>query len=645
MPRAPSPSLTRHWPALALAVVAGAVAAWAHHRIYPALSFNRDEAVYLWQLDTLRDGRLTSVDGGHPELFLPWLSAARDGMLFSQYTLGWALVMLAADITTGSPSAALYVGAGLAVLGTYAFAWEITRSRPPAIIAAAIMVGSPIMAIQGGVHLSYLFTLGLGLLFGVGLLSGLRTGRMGRVVAGGVALGAIFFTRPYDGLLWGLAFGLYAIVAERHRWRELVRPFLLVGAGALPLVLATLAYNRHVTGAPLAFPITEADPLDTFGFGERRLMPGFPTTDYTLGSGLYALAKHAFFFPWFLAGSYLGLGLAGAGLWWARRRQSTLLIVLVAVVFPLGYLPFWGTWVSSEFTRISGAIYFLSLYAAVAVLMAIALVELHRRRPRLTAGLVIALVLATIPTAVSRFSINHELSVRQEPWRTSVDAIDGEAIVFVGDSKRYLLFLNPFGANGPTLDDRLLYSVELDPGMLDLIAEQPDRTPFMQVATAAQEDLGPKEDPEDFDVVLLPVEVRRGPLLELAVTAEDPEHHAVTTIELEAAGRSIRRSVPDGTPLPPITIGPPGSAADLPLPDRGVLRITLGHGDTEADALRSPTAQHRMVFRAAGADLEVLLPPARYDREVFGDHTEWRRRLTTPELVVEITPTNPPPSG
>ena len=119
----------------------------------------------------------------------------------------------------------------------------------------------------------------------------------------------------------------------------------------------------------------------------------------------------------------------------------------------------------------------------------------------------------------------------------------------------------------------------------------------------------------------------------------------MTTIELEAAGRSIRRSVPDGMPLPPITIGPPGSAADLPLPDRGVLRITLGHGDTEADALRSPTAQHRMVFRVAGADLEVLLPPARYDREVFGDHTEWRRRLTTPELIVEITPSNPPPSG
>ena len=182
--------------------------------------------------------------------------------------------------------------------------------------------------------------------------------------------------------------------------------------------------------------------------------------------------------------------------------------------------------------------------------------------------------------------------------------------------------------------------------MLDLIAEQPDRTPFMQVATAAQEDLGPKEDPEDFDVVLLPVEVRRGPLLELAVTAEDPERHAVTTIELEAAGRSIRRSVPDGTPLPPITIGPPGSAGR---PAAARSRRPTDHARAWRHRGRCPRAppppSTAWCSASVDADLEVLLPPARYDREVFGDHTEWRRRLTTPELIVEVTPTSPPPSG
>ncbi len=640
MPRAPSASLIRHWPALALAVAGGVVAAWAQHRIFPSFSFNRDEGVYLWQVDTLQSGRLTSSDGGHPELFLPWLSGARDGALFTQYTLGWPLVLLAARLITGSASWALYFGAGLAVVGTYAFAWEIARRRAIAIVSAAIMVGSPILALQGGVHLSYLFTLGLGLLFGAGLLSGIRTGRMGRVLLAGVLLGWIFFTRPYDGLLWGVAFGGYAIIVERHRWRHLIRPFLIVGAGALPVVVATLAYNQHITGAPLAFPITEADPLDTFGFGRRRLMPGFPITDYTVGTGLYAVAKHAFFLPWFLLGSYLGVVVAAAGAWVARRRQSTLLILLVGTVFPLGYLPFWGTKVSSEFTRLAGPIYYLPIYAAVAVLMAIALVRLHERHRAASAGLVLALLVATVPTAISRFEVNQELSAPQDGWRTSVASIDEPAIVFVGDTKSYLLFLNPFSSNGPRLDDRILYAVDEEPAMLDLIAEQPERTPYLQLATAPQEDLGPKEDPVDFDVVLLPVTVQRGAALELQVGAGDRPGEAVATVEVEVAGQSVRRSGPAGAELAPITIGPPGGSADLALPPRGLLRITLGYGATEAEALGSPTAQQRMVFRLVDGTVEALLPTSRFSRDVLGDHEEWRRRLDTPDLTVVVIPTD-----
>ena len=36
---------------------------------------------------------LTPPDGGFPASFHPWLSGARDGVFFSQYTLGWPLVL------------------------------------------------------------------------------------------------------------------------------------------------------------------------------------------------------------------------------------------------------------------------------------------------------------------------------------------------------------------------------------------------------------------------------------------------------------------------------------------------------------------------------------------------------------------------
>ena len=632
------PFLRRHWPALVLAALAAAVAAWARYRIYPGLSFNRDEAVYLWQVETLDQGFLKSTDGGRPGLFLPWLSGARDGSLFTQYTLGWPLVLLAAKVLTGSVASALYAGASLAVIGTYALAWEVTQRRATAILAATCMVASPIVAIQGGIYLSYLFTLGLGLLFGVGLLSGIRTGRPGRVVIAGALLGWIFFTRPYDGLLWGITFGLYAIIATRHQWRQLVRPFLLVAIGATPLVLATMAYNLSTTGAPLAFPITAVDPLDTFGFGLRRMMPGSGSTQYSLPAGLYALAKHAFFFPWFLLGSYLGIGVAAAGLWRARHRQTTLLIVMMGLMFPLGYLPFWGTWVSGQFTRVSGPIYYLPLYTSIVVLIAIALVEWYPRHHAGVSALGVALVLATLPPAISRLHVNNHLSTPQQAWLRSVEAIDGPAIVFVGDTKGHLLFLNPFSANGPQLNDRILYAVDQRPDMLDLIADEPNRRPYLQWASASQEDLGPKEKPVSFDVVLEPVTVARGATLNLQVTAGDPHGESVVAIEVRVDGQSIRRHAPAGTPLPPLTIGPPGGTADLILPPRGVLVITLGYGATEEAALTAPRAQHRMVFRRVGSEVEVLVPANRFVYEKLLDRSEWRHRLITPDLAVAITP-------
>ncbi|MEO6318840.1 MAG: hypothetical protein ABIP36_08655 [Acidimicrobiales bacterium] len=640
MPRLVSAERRQHWPAVLLALMAGAIALWARWRIFPNFSWNRDESVYLWHIDILREGRLTSRDGGHPELFLPWLSASQDGGLFSQYTLGWPLVLLAADLLTGSAAAGLGFGAALAVIGTYAFAWELTRHRATCIGAAAVMVASPILPVQGGVHLSYLFTLGLGLLFGVGLLSGIRTRRMGWVVGAGLCLGWIFFTRPYDGLLWGLAFAAYAVVVHRDQWRGLVRPFVVAGMAALPLVAATLAYNRHVTGSLTQFPITAADPLDTFGFGRRRLMPGYPTTDYTPGSGLRAIAKHAFFFPWFLAGSYLGLAVGAVGLWFGRRQRATLALLLVGAVFPLGYFPFFGTSESAQFTRLAGPYYYLPLFTCLAILMAGVVVRLHARRRSAGIGLVLALLLATVPFAHSRLDINNRLSVRQEVWRQSNASIDDRALVVVADAGRYLLYANPFSANGPELDDRVLFATDVGPGVLDLIAEQPDRTPYLQRATVPVEEQGAREDPPDYDVELIPLEVRRAPAFALDVTTGAAYGDDVVVVEIRVeGGAALHRTVPRGGFLPAVRLGPPGStSADLELPERGSLVIEVGYGGTEAEAKRRPTSREEVHFRVVDGAVEVLLPTAKLVRVLVGDELQWRRAVGLADLAVELTP-------
>jgi len=626
-----------HWPVLVLAALAALVALWARHTIFPALSWNRDEPVYLWHVEVLRAGQLTATDGGHPSLFHPWLSARGDGVLFTQYTLGWPLVLLALSIVTGSAGNALLLGAALAVLGTYALALEVTRDRGLATVAAALMVASPLLALQGGVYLSYLFTLGLGLLFGVGLLRGIRTHSRSLLLGAGALLGWIFLTRPYDAVLWGGAFAAYALVTHRERWSSLVRPVLTCGLTALPLVGVALLYNRHVTGGLLQFPITAADPLDSFGFGPKRLMPTFEIIDYDLAKAATGTAKNVFFLPWFLVGSYVGVGTAAVGLWLRRRDPSTLLLLFIGLVFPVGYVVFWGNWLSSLAARISGPIYFVPLFAPICVLIATTIVALWRTRRPTGVALLAALAVATLPFGISRFTVNHDISLRQEPWRTSVANLDGRSIVFVADTAPYLLYLNPFSSNGPHLDDDVLYAADSDPAMLDLIAEQPDRRPYVQQGSVSAPEIGPREDPYDLAVSLVPVTVERGRQLSITVTPALSEPAAWLVVTLEADGvrierdERIERDDDDGA----------GGATSFAVPvadlaTRGHLTITLGQGRDAEDARAHPVVRHELEYRIADGQIEVLLPSAAYRITLVDGELLWRRAPSLPELSLDV---------
>ena len=230
------------------------------------------------------------------------------------------------------------------------------------------MLVSPIVVIQSGTYLGYLFTLGLGLLFLTAVCSGVRTGRRGRLFVAGLLIGWIFMTRPFDAVLW--AVGVVVVLAWTHRAEpaRLLRAAVPLGLGFLPLLVATLAYNAHVTGAATQFPITAADPLDTFGFGLRRIMPTFGPADYTVVQAVRSTGKQAALLPIFLAGSYVLGGLALWGMWRARRDPRTQVLIATAIAFPLGYFFFWGMFVSSSTMPLSGPIYFIPVYPILAIL-------------------------------------------------------------------------------------------------------------------------------------------------------------------------------------------------------------------------------------------------------------------------------------
>jgi hypothetical protein len=514
------------------------------------------------------------------------------------------------------------------------------------------------MPIQTGVYLGYMFTLGLGLLFAAGVLCGVRRGKPALIVGAGLLLGWIFMTRPYDAVLWGIAVVGYVLVVRwrEREWRRLAVAAGWLAVGLLPLLVATLAYNQHVTGSATTFPITVADPLDKFGFGPRQIMPTFGLADYGVGKAVKSTAKNLFYLPLFMIGGYLGMLVAGYGLWLRRRSPTTLALLAIGLVFPLGYALFWGIHVSSATTNLSGPIYYIPLYAPLAILIAGVIVDTWRRRRSRGIALVAVLALATVPFAVTRFGINRANSNAQGPWKTSVQAIHDKALVFVWNDGPgpFLLYLNPFSSNGPKLDDRILYAVDNGAADLDLIAAHPDRTPYLQMISVPPDYLLPNGNPRTPKIWLNRMQVVHASVLTLRARITNPRHRRTIVVSLKMGDHTEFRTITTagtngGVYDTEFRLAVPGTApgADTAaLVGRlGTLQIGVGYGSTPSVARRNQIVREFFPYRVTGTSFEVLLP-SRTNRAKLQSETgsrKWFPETTVRELDVTFASTPPGP--
>jgi len=616
--------LARSWPVLVVLGAAAALSIVVRHVIYPAMSWNRDEATYLWQVSGLRAGQLMTTTGGLPQFFQPWLTGVRDGHFYSQYTLGWPGLMLVADVLTGSPAAAIVASTMLTVLGTYVFTRELTRDHRVALVASVLMLASPMVITQSGVYLGYLFSLGLGLLFGAALLSAVRLDQRWRFVAAGVLLGILFITRPFDAVLWALAMGGYAVFITWRQWPRQFRAAVLVFVGFLPLLMITLAQNRIVTGSFSQFPFTAKEPLDKFGFGYRRLMPHIVGIKYTFveavkGSGLSALA-----FPQFLIGSYLGLVVALAGLWFRRRDRTTWLLLALIVVFPAGYFVFWGNRLASGFADLSGPVYFVPLFVPVCILIATALLRLWARRRGWLIGLCCVLVVATAPFLYDKAATNRRISLAQEPWRNATASLHKKSLIIIRDSGPYLLHINPFSQNTPDLDRRLLFAVDRGAGSFRLLDRYPDRIPYIErTSNPVLDDAIHHTDAAPPTVSLLPVVVKEGGVATVRVRVRNPAN-AAAVVAMVQVGNQLDQRVLTADPAQPgvyateWTLAPAGSpaaaAGALPVSGAGSITVIAASGASASDALNpfnGHQVRERYSFRVHRDRLQVLTPSRR----------------------------------
>ena len=621
LPSSPSrrPFLARTGMVLLLLAAAALVSVVVRHVVYPGLSWNRDEVTYLWQIGGLRAGQLLTPAGATPHFFQPWLSGLRGDQFFSQYTLGWPGLMLVADVLFGSPVMSMVWGTMLAVLGVYVFTREITRDHALAFVTALLMLASPMVITQAGVYLGYLFSLGLGLLFGASLFAGLRLRRWWLLVAAGVLLGALFVTRPFDAVVWALVMGGYAISTTWREWGRQVRAAALVLLGMLPFLVLTLVQNRVVTGSFTQFPFTAKEPLDTFGFGYRRLMPGIKGMDYTLVEAFKGTGLSGFYVPQFLVGSYVALLVAGFGLWYRRRDRTTFLLLAMMVAFPAGYFVFWGNRLASGFAYLSGPVYFLPLFVPLCIFVATALLRLWRRHRGWLVALCCMLVVATVPFLYDKAQMNHNISAAQVPWREAAEKLPPKSLVIVRDSGPYLLHLNPYSINAPGLDGRILYAVDRGSKSFDVIDAHPDRTPYMETTSnTALDDAIHQPDAVPPQIFVDKIQVHSAPALTFTVMMRNPTNAPSLVASIQAGTRTDQRVLTpdpsgDGTSstrwtIVPDTGGVPATADTVPVAGRGTITVLAAGGADPASAAAGPQQRERFTFRVHGGDVQVLTP-------------------------------------
>jgi hypothetical protein len=307
----------------------------------------------------------------------------------------------------------------------------------------------------------------------------------------GFAFGLAIFHRPYDALWLGLPWLGWLMWRSR---RTVPRDIALVAAGALPVIVAMLIYNWHLTGDALKPPFLLWDPRDTVGFGLRSSSFQAPQVDFTLSMGFVGVGR---FWEDLLLWTVPGLPLlAGASLLVLRaagRRLAPLAGMLPALTF--GWIGFWGSYYA-QFRHQLGPMYFLPLVVPLAALAAFGATAMVRgvRRPahRAITYSVGGCLLAAAVVAGGAHAAAWQPQTRtagpvgwQLPSPASLSkAISGTgptpAIIFLPEA--FVGFLPPLH-NTPQLDGARLYVAER-PGTNDLaiVAAHPDRAVFRLVA-------------------------------------------------------------------------------------------------------------------------------------------------------------------
>lgn len=635
------------WGVAGLAVAVATWAVVASLLVLPYLSINRDETVYLLQADTLRSGRLFPVAPEPAEAFTPWFGVASAGRFVLKYTPVHAAMLALGRIVAGTERATLAVLAAAAVVLLYLLAVEVLKDRRQALLAAGLLAVSPLFLVQSMTFLSYVGNVVLLLGFAVALLRSERTGSRALLVVAGVALGLAFWARAYDAVLFATPFAGWFVLRNWRTPARLATRTTFLAAGVLPLLAAVLWFNQRATGDALMFPFSMFDPLDTLGFGPRRLVPSDPILDYTPAVAVQSSLSYSSLLLRWAPGGALAIALGMVGLRKADPEQRAVAAVVATVL--AGYFFFWGPENVLWMTPYLGPFYYLPLFVPLSILGARGLTRLARW------SVPLAVVTLVAGVACSGFVTDRVLRKNARETRAAAavqqpiaDAAPRDAVVFLPGST----LMNPFGfaRNHPTFDGEIVWAVDRRAANFEVLDRFPDRTPYVlglpgvyggtsdapdeqrlalqrmdRVRSAAVAWTVRPENRTSLPVVSLEVAVATGTGTPTAVTsmsalAPDPSSTTATLVAMTSAEvvvltrQSGAGAVLDGSlRLDAAGVSFVGASGGQPLrtakalPAEGVLTLTLTASDPSRTSVR-PLGRLSIPYRFVDGRLDALVP-------------------------------------
>lgn len=633
-----------------LAVLVGIATVVIGETVWPYLSTNHDEGVYLAQAELFRAGQLEMQAGSLADAIRPWFFVEDGGRLYPKYGPYPAILYAIVGEVVGIYRVALGLAAALNVALVYGIG-SIAFDRRVGALAAVLFAVAPMTLLTSSAFLPYAPTATL--LFGFVWLY-LRGQAHPSIRAGvlvGIPLGVAMLGRPYTALLVGVPFIGHAGWQVLTHWRAengtapFVRHHVATLAVGLGFVALTLAYNARLTGDPLVFPYEAFAPRDGPGFGTRAILNH--ELEYTIGVAINATtaALYHLLTRWGPLG-FLGTIAAFLGfVAWRQtdggtRRQALVRWLLVAMGVSVigGNIAFWGVYnqLGTPFDPTDGLVSLFGPFYHFTVLLPLAVfgaaglwwsvprivawgtwlpVPRIRHRQLLLVGFVVVALLTTSWLLVGPLDRHEDFTDRYDSVYDSLEESNlSNALVLVPDPYGPWLH-HPFQTlrNDPNLDGSIVYGLDENPGIrFELVDAYPERS--VSRLTYRGDWAAPQPNPVIPRLTELSLRSASGFAGETTVGVPERVSHAYVRLQVAGQTSSYRVASPENDITVNWTLTDEGaqlarfnesmSLVANPTTVRLSIRLVTPDGATL-------TYGQEVSVRTTGDEVEVLWPPIR----------------------------------